>query len=110
MVALAGLLGLAQRSEARSLDRFARCLDSRGAVYYGATWCPQCRRQDALFGSSLRYVPRVECADAETGETTRTCRAANVKAFPTWTLRNGERLRGRQSLERLAAVTGCTLP
>jgi thiol-disulfide isomerase/thioredoxin len=37
------------------LDEFAECLKSKGAVFYGAFWCPHCQDQKKLFGRWL-YV------------------------------------------------------
>ena len=32
-------------------DDFAKTLESKGAVFYGAFWCPHCQAQKALFGN-----------------------------------------------------------
>ncbi|HEY4504811.1 MAG TPA: hypothetical protein VJI73_03495, partial [Candidatus Paceibacterota bacterium] len=34
------------------LDAFANCLKDRGAIFYGAFWCPHCANQKKLFGKS----------------------------------------------------------
>lgn len=43
-------------------DQFAQCLEEKGAVFYGAFWCPHCQAQKALFGKSAKKLPYVECA------------------------------------------------
>jgi glutaredoxin len=92
------------------LDDFARCLTESGAVFYGTYWCPQCTRQRDLFGRSDRYVRYVECATEGSDEPKRACKSAGVRSYPTWVFGDGSRVSGRQSLERLAARTGCALP
>ena len=107
-LAAATVFALAAPVTAAPLDAFARCLASRGAVFYGTDWCPHCRRQNELFGPSARYVRYVECNDR--GRTHRRCTRKGVKSYPTWTFRDGSVLRGRQPLEQLASKTGCRLP
>ena len=31
------------------LDQFALCLGDKGAVFYGAFWCPHCQNQKKMF-------------------------------------------------------------
>ncbi len=33
-----------------------------GALFYGASWCPHCQQQKALFGASAGRLPQVECS------------------------------------------------
>src|SRR3989344_8083454 len=66
IVAVIAVAGLAwfwiywQQRPAR-LDEFARCLKDRGAIFYGAFWCPHCQNQKTMFGRSSRLLPYVEC-------------------------------------------------
>ena len=92
------------------LDEFARCVTESGAVFYGTYWCPQCTRQRELFGRSDHYIRYVECATEGSDEPKRVCKKAGIKSYPTWEFGDGTRSTGRQSLERLASKTGCTLP
>ena len=93
------------------LDDFGRCLKRDGAVFYGAAWCPYCDKQRDTLGEAMPYVKYVECAeDGKRGETTAACRKAKVESYPTWTFRDGDPESGAQSLEELAARTGCELP
>lgn len=112
---LAGVLGaglaLAAPAGAAPLDAFARCLTSRGATFYGTTWCPHCRRQNDTFGSASRYLRYVECSDPQRQDgRAPECVRRGISGFPTWTFRDGSSLRGAQSLARLADKTGCRLP
>jgi hypothetical protein len=79
-------------------------LRQRGAIFYGAWWCPHCFHQKNLFGTEgARKLPYVECDKDDQGR--QQCIAAKVKAFPTWVL-GTERREGLQSLEELSAWSG----
>lgn len=79
-------------------------LRQRGAIFYGAWWCPHCFHQKNLFGTEgARKLPYVECDKDDQGR--QQCIAAKVKAFPTWVL-GSERREGLQSLEDLSAWSG----
>jgi hypothetical protein len=82
---------------AANLNDFARCLTRAGATYYTADWCPHCRRQNAMFGSALRYVHAVDCTNG----------CSEVKSFPMWTFRDGSRHPGVASFDVLARKTQC---
>ncbi len=75
-------------------------LRRRGALFYGAFWCPACGQQKALFGKEAsQRLPYVECADKAEGR--QRCEAAEIRAYPTWDLPGKPRLEGVQSLEEL---------
>lgn len=102
----------ASRSEApSSLDAFARCLTEKGAVMYGAYWCPHCQNQKAMFGDAVKFIRYVECT-----EEPQTCTSALIRGFPTWIFPAspaspaGLRLEGTQPLESLAEASGCPFP
>jgi thiol-disulfide isomerase/thioredoxin len=40
-------------------DALASCLKEKGAVFYGAFWCPHCQNQKAMFGKSAKLLPYV---------------------------------------------------
>jgi hypothetical protein len=76
----------------------------KGAVFYGAWWCPHCLHQKALFGlEAAQRLPYVECEKDDEGR--RRCAAASIRAFPTWDLL-GERREGMLSLEELRIWSG----
>ena len=56
------MLALASAAQARNLATFGMCLAREGAIFYGASWCPQCRAQQQLLGNGSRYVHYVECS------------------------------------------------
>jgi hypothetical protein len=76
----------------------------KGAVFYGAWWCPHCFHQKNLFGIEAgQRLPYVECDKDDAGR--QRCAAASIRAFPTWDL-NGERREGVLSLEELRIWSG----
>lgn len=82
----------------------ARHLREKGAVMYGAYWCPRCTEQKALFGDAARDVPYVECAADGVNGRPDLCEKAGVKAFPTWVM-GTERREGVQSLGALSTFS-----
>ena len=92
------------------LDGFAMCLQEKGAVFYGAFWCPHCQAQKKLFGKSAKLLPYVECSTADASGQTQICIDNGVKSYPTWEFADKTRLNGEISLAQLAEKTGCELP
>lgn len=109
IIIIVGLL-LIPRLLPSKLDDFASCLKEKGATYYGAFWCPNCQKQEALFGNAKENLPRVECSTPDGKGQLLVCRDAKITAYPTWEFADGERLTGTQSLKTLAEKTGCVLP
>src|ERR1700704_4464514 len=96
---------------AASMDAFGSCLTKSGATYYGASWCPVCRRQSERLGAAMQRVRYVECADAsEPNRKASECKSAKIDGYPTWVFGNGSRLKGGLSLTTLAKHSGCPLP
>jgi thiol-disulfide isomerase/thioredoxin len=91
-------------------DDFARCLNGKGAVFYGAFWCPHCQNQKALFGKSQKHLNYVECSTPDSRGQTAQCRDKKIEGYPTWEFADGSRESGELSLKRLATKTGCVLP
>lgn len=92
------------------LDGFAQCLKDKGAVFYGAFWCPHCKEQKKMFGSSVKLLPYVECSTLDGKGQTKECIDKNVTSYPTWEFADGSRLTGKVPLEQLAEKTSCALP
>lgn len=96
--------------EAGKYDQFAACLKEKGAVFYGAFWCPHCQKQKKLFGSSAKLLPYVECSTADASSQIQICKDKKVESYPTWEFRDSSRITGEVTLEELAQKTGCVLP
>jgi uncharacterized membrane protein/thiol-disulfide isomerase/thioredoxin len=71
------------------IQALAEHLESSGAKFYGASWCPKCREQKELFGRSAERLPYVECSpQGRRGPIAFACVSADVQGFPTWIIRN----------------------
>ncbi len=92
------------------LDAFATCLRDSGALFYGTFWCPHCQNQKALFGSSARLLPYVECSTPDSKGQLPVCTEAGIQGYPTWKFSDGQVETGEVSLERLSELTQCALP
>lgn len=112
IVALVGLLFYAKRAEnvPSVYTAFAECLKDKGAVFYGAFWCPHCQSQKAMFGSAKKYLPYVECSTPNGQGQLQICKEKEIKGYPTWVFADGSRENGEMKLARLAEKTGCVLP
>lgn len=88
-------------------DALAQCISDKGALFYGAYWCPACNQQKAIFGKSVSKLPYIECSMPGGKELTEPCKKITVKAFPTWIFTNGERIEGVLSVDELAQKTEC---
>ncbi|MDO8728336.1 MAG: hypothetical protein Q7K26_00425 [bacterium] len=97
-------------SKPGKFDTFASCLKDSGATFYGAFWCPHCQNQKALFGSSAKLLPYVECSTPDGRGQLPVCTDAGVTGYPTWVFADGSRESGEVSLERLSEKTACELP
>lgn len=91
------------------LDGFAQCLKTSGAEFYGAFWCPHCQAQKALFGSSVKYVPYIECSNPDNTQT-QICIDKKIVSYPTWIFKDNSILSGEIPLATLASKTQCALP
>lgn len=92
------------------LDSFAQCLGEKGAIFYGAFWCPHCQTQKKLFGKSAKLLPYVECSTPDGRGQLPVCKDAKIEGYPTWEFADGTRQSGEVPLKTLAEKTQCTLP
>jgi len=101
-----GVFDPAAGPEDPHLRALAQHLADSGATFYGASWCPHCEEQKALFGSSAHRLPYVECSpDGRSAPPARACRSASVDAYPTWIV-DGQRVEGLLPPARLAQLSG----
>ena len=106
-----GIAGFAyyEDSVPAKLDGFAQCLKDKGAVFYGAFWCPHCQNQKEMFGRSAKLLPYVECSTPNGREQIPLCTEKKIEGYPTWEFADGSREGGEVSLSKLAEKTGCAL-
>lgn len=109
IIALAAWLVLTPARPGK-LDSFAACIKDSGATFYGAFWCPHCQATKALFGSSAKLLPYIECSTPDGRNQLPVCVAAKIESYPTWEFADGSRLTGELSLQTLAEKTKCELP
>jgi|SRR3989344_207913 len=88
--------------EVDGYDEFAKYLTEQGVKMYGTEWCPHCKNQKKLFGSSFQYINYTDC-----DKNRQECLSAGVQGYPTWEI-DGQNYPGEQSLERLAQLSGYT--
>ena len=83
-------------------------LNSVGAKFFGAHWCPACKEQMKLFGKQAgRRLDYVECGlpDKYPDQVSQ-CRDARIQSIPTWTRPGSTRLEGVQSINTLERWSG----
>jgi uncharacterized membrane protein len=75
------------------------------AKFYGASWCPHCKQQKEMFGSSADRVPYIECSPGgPRAPVAQACKDARIDSYPTWII-NGQRYNGTQTLQTLAEAS-----
>lgn len=111
LVALLGMLhasamGWIGPREDPRLAALAKHLDSTGAKFYGAFWCPVCQQQKDRFGAAQTHLPYVECSpNGRTGPVAFACVSENISNYPTWVIR-GQRYTEILDTEELARRSG----
>lgn len=84
-------------------EDLAKYLTEKGAVLYGAYWCPHCNDQKDLFGDAAKYLNYVECDSRGENANPDECIARDVQSYPTWIYQD-QQYTGTQSLSRLAGI------
>lgn len=92
-----------------SAKSLALCLSEKGAKFYGAHWCSHCNNQKSAFGESAKYLPYVECTEADGKNQTAICTENNITGYPTWVFPDASRASGEISMEVLAEKSGCEI-
>jgi len=90
------------------LESLAKCLNEKGAKFYGSDWCGWCKKQKEIFDKASQYLPYIECSDKETKQITSQCQKAGINAFPTWEF-NGQKNPGFKTIQELSTLSGCLL-
>ena len=104
-----GVVGRLPAEEDPALRALAIHLADSGARMYGASWCPHCQEQKALFGGAERRLPYIECSSGPQGTPqTAACRYARISTYPTWEI-DGVRYEEVLTVQRLAELTGFDL-
>ena len=111
LVIISGIVWLVKiPAKPGKLDIFASCIKDSGAKFYGAFWCPRCQNQKAMFGSSSRLLPYIECSTLNGKSQLPICKDAGITGYPTWEFIDSSREMGEVPLARLSELTNCPLP
>lgn len=90
---------------------FAQCLKDKGAIFYGAFWCPHCQAQKKLFGTkAAKKLAYIECSTPDGKAQNQICIDSNIKSYPTWRFSDGTENVGEMTFAELAAKTSCVAP
>jgi uncharacterized membrane protein/glutaredoxin len=85
----------------------AEHLAENDVVFYGASWCPHCQQQKALFGASAARLPYVECSlGGPSAPQAAACRNAGVRSYPTWVIDGRAYVGEVLTLAQLADASG----
>lgn len=88
------------------LRDLAEHLETSGAKFYGASWCPHCQQQKQVFGAAAKRLPYVECApNGQRGERSTACIAQDIRNYPTWII-GGQRFERAMTPDLLARYSG----
>ena len=87
-----------------TMETLAKCLNEKGAKFYGNPTCPWCTKQRDMFGLAAEYLPYVDCAEKQAE-----CEEANVGGVPDWRFSDGSQQLGMLPVEELAKLSGCQL-
>ena len=110
----------------KALEDLSTCLASKEVVEYGAFWCPNCAKQEKMFGKAFSIIkekiyvecdPRCDVPDIENLPVAcrdklgnpELCIEKKIAGYPTWDFPNGKRFVGVQDLKSLADEAGCEL-
>ena len=101
-----GVFDASAGPEDPQLKALAIHLKKTGVQFYGAYWCPRCQEQKALFESSAKRLPYVECSSGGRGSPlTPPCAKNEIRSYPTWII-GEKRLTGLQKTHQLAIASG----
>jgi len=85
----------------------AEHIADKGALFYGASWCPHCQEQKRLFGASAKRLPYVECGiGGPNAPQAPSCDIAGVQTYPTWVIGSRRFVGQVLTLAELADATG----
>ncbi len=101
-----GVFDAAAGPEDPQLQALATHLEKTGVKFYGAYWCPRCQEQKAMFESSAKRLPYIECSSGGRGSAlTAPCVKNDIKSYPTWII-DEKRTTGLMKPRELASATG----
>ncbi len=124
IISLLFLSACGTTQEKKDLDEFAKCLTENEVTMYGTYWCSHCSSTKKKFGHSFQHINYIECdpkckpdkegkiiiaCQGKEGKP-ELCLQKDIKGYPTWENKEGERIFGEINFEQLAEFGGCKLP
>lgn len=111
VAALLAIFMLSACGEAKDgkYTELAKCLTSKGVIFYGAYWCSHCLNQKKMFGNDFKYVTYVECTAGGADADPEACKKAGIQRFPSWFFPGQGIVEGEMQLEELAVKANCPL-
>lgn len=101
-----GVFDASAGPEDPQLQALAIHLEKTGVKFYGAYWCPRCQEQKAMFESSAKRLPYVECSSGGRGSAlTAPCVKNEIRSYPTWII-GEKRTTGLMKPRELASASG----
>lgn len=101
-----GLFDPADGPENPQLKALATHLETSGARFYGAFWCPRCQDQKTAFEASASRLPYVECTPSgRNGPRSIACVNNAIERYPTWII-GDRRVEGYLEPKTLAILSG----
>ena len=94
----------------KDVAEFAKCLTDKGAVMYGAFWCPHCANVKKKFGSAFQFITYVECDPRGENSKSDLCIKKGIQNYATFEFSDGSRLVGEPTWEEMGVKTGCLVP
>ncbi len=85
----------------------AKCLTAKGAIMYGAYWCPHCQNMKAAFGDDFQFIKYQECDPAGPNGNMKVCLDAGISSYPTWSFPGQGNLAGEEPIFLLAKLANC---
>ncbi len=103
-----------QQYSTEQLVNLANCLADKNVKEYGAFWCPNCGKQERMFGKEAYDVIKsrgvyVECDPRGENEQSTLCIEEKIDKYPTWKFPDGSVVVGVMEFNLLAEKAGCSL-
>lgn len=81
-------------------EKTTKCIANKSTLYI-KSGCPDCKKQEELFGENFKYLNIIDCKDEPAK-----CVEADIVRIPTWII-NNTKIVGFQSIKELKELTGC---
>lgn len=87
------------------IERLAKDLAAKGAVFYGSDQGSDTKAQKEMFKDAFSYIDYVECDQAVQNSNSDECISQQIEVYPTWIYQE-KQYKGIQELGDLAKMVG----